>query len=133
MKAQKSRIMVVDDEVSFTRLLKMNLENLGHYEVQTVTSSDGAVAAARKFKPDLILLDVMMPGLDGGDLAGPIKRNPKLDKTPIVFLTAAVKREEMQAHNGMIGGLPFIAKPVDIRELEGVIEKHLGAASEGAR
>jgi CheY-like chemotaxis protein len=84
-----------------------------------------AVAAAREFVPDVILLDVMMPGMDGGEVAAHIQANAKLKKTPIVFLTAAVRKGEVESHEGHIGGLPFIAKPVDMDEVVGCIEKSL--------
>jgi CheY-like chemotaxis protein len=123
----KKRIMIVDDEAPFTRLLKLTLEQTGHYAVCVENSPDRAVGAAREFHPDLILLDVMMPGIDGGDLAARFQDSVPLRKVPIVFLTAAVRREEVQAHQGLIGGLPFLAKPVDLAELTRCIQQHLGA------
>ncbi len=122
----KKRILVVDDEPSFTRLLKLNLEQTGLYEVHVENAAAQAFSAARLFKPDLILLDVMMPELDGGDLAGQLRQIPSLFKVPIVFLTAAVKKEEVQSRNGQIGGFPFIAKPVDLQELLDALKQHLG-------
>ena len=69
MNNAKKRILIVDDEGSITRLLKLNLEQTGDYEVATENVSKAALAAAEAFRPDLMLLDVMMPGLDGGALA----------------------------------------------------------------
>jgi CheY-like chemotaxis protein len=125
MKADKKRIFVVDDEASVTRLLKLNLEQTGEFVVHTENSTAGALAAAEEFQPDLILLDVMMPGLDGGALAGVLHASPKLNAAPIVFLTAAVKREEVKDRGGLIGGMPFIAKPVNLLELIASLKKHL--------
>jgi two-component system, OmpR family, response regulator len=122
----KKRILVVDDETSITRLLKMNLELLGNYEVREENSGKRAFETAREFKPDLILLDVMMPDMDGGDVAAALRRDPALRKTPVVFLTAAVKKEELGASEGKIGGRIYIAKPLNVKGVISVIEKTLG-------
>lgn len=125
MSATKKRILVVDDEASFTRLLKLNLEETGDYEVHVENDATLAPSSARRFKPDLILLDVMMPGLDGGTLAARLREISSLKTVPIVFLTAAVKKDEIVSHGGDIGGFPFIAKPVDFDELLGWLKAHL--------
>ncbi len=125
----KQRILVVDDEPSFTRLVKLNLEQTGLYEVHVENAAGQTFAAARRFKPDLILLDVMMPDMDGGDLASQLRQVPALAKVPIVFLTAAVKKEEVRSRRGRIGGFPFIAKPVDLNELLDAIKLHLADQS----
>ena len=80
------------------------------------------LSAAREFNPDLILLDVMMPGLDGGTLSSYFLESPKFKDVPVVFLTATVTKEEVSSHGGLIGGLPFLAKPVDIAELVACLE-----------
>jgi CheY-like chemotaxis protein len=125
MNSEKKRILVVDDEPSITRLLKLNLEQTGDYEVATENVSKAALAAAEAFRPDLILADVMMPGLDGGTLASRLQASPKLKGVPIVFLTAAVTREEVRARRGLVGGLPFLAKPVNLHEVLACLEQHL--------
>jgi two-component system, OmpR family, response regulator len=127
VKNEKKRILVVDDEPSITRLLKLNLEQTGDYEVGTVNASSAALATAEAFHPALILLDVMMPGLDGGQLASQFAASPRLKGVPVVFLTAAVTREEVRARRGLVGGLPFLAKPVDLQEVLACLERHLGA------
>ncbi len=124
----KKKILVVDDEASITRLLKINLERTGAYTVRTETEGLKTFPAAREFKPDLIVLDVMMPDADGGDVAASLQADPLLRGIPIVFLTAAVKKEELSAHGGMIGGFPYIAKPLDVKGVIAVIEQTLGKA-----
>jgi len=124
----KKRILVVDDEPSITRLLKLNLEQTGGYEVATENVSTAGLATAERFRPDLILLDVMMPGLDGGNLASVLQASPKLKGVPIVFLTAAVTREEVRERRGLVGGLPFLAKPVNLQEVLACLQHHLGPA-----
>ncbi len=128
MNHEKKRILVVDDEPSITRVLKLNLEQTGDYEVETENISREALAAAERFRPDLVLLDVMMPGLDGGNLASQLQASSKLKGVPIVFLTAAVTREEVRERRGLIGGLPFLAKPVNLHEVLTCLQQHLGPA-----
>jgi len=122
----RKRILVADDETSITRLLKLNLERTGNYEVREENLGARVFEAAQEFKPDLILLDVMMPDMDGGDVAASLKQDPALRKTPVVFLTAAVKKEELGAPEGRIGGRMYIAKPLNVQGVIGVIEKTLG-------
>ena len=130
MNNEKKRILLVDDEPSITRLLKLNLEQTGDYEVATENVSKAALATAEEFRPDLILLDVMMPDLDGGDLAGKFQASPATKGVPIVFLTATVTREEVRARHGLVGGLPFLAKPVNLHEVLGCLEWQLGGSRE---
>ena len=122
----KKKILVVDDEGGMTRMLKRNLEATNSYDVRAENSGAAAVAAAREFLPDLILLDVMMPGMDGGDVVAKIKEDKRLNHIPIVFLSAIVKKEETQPTGGNIGGLTFLAKPVKLDDLITCIENHLG-------
>lgn len=125
MNNETKRILVVDDEPGITRLMKLNLEHTGLFEVETENCARNAVATAERFQPDLILLDVMMPGLDGGSLAGTLQVHPKLKDVPIVFLTATVTRKEVSARLGIVGGLPFLAKPVHLKEVLACLRYHL--------
>jgi two-component system, OmpR family, response regulator len=122
----QKRILIVDDEESFTRLLKLNLEAGGAYRVRTESHALRAVAAAKEFKPDLVLLDVMMPEMDGGDIASTLRQDPEMSRIPVVFLTAAVKKQEVSARQGLVGGFPFLAKPVDVETVIACLRKHLG-------
>jgi len=125
MPQSKKRIFIVDDESGFTRLLKLTLERTGRYEVRE--ENDGTVAwlAAREFKPHLIFLDIVMPKIDGGDVAQQIRSDPSLANVPIVFLTAIVAARETARE---IGGFPFLAKPVSLEAISTCIEEHLGPA-----
>ena len=107
MRTGKKRILAVDDRASNTRLVKLYLERTNDYVVREENDPKAALAAAEQFQPHLILLDVMMPGLDGGDLAACFQASPKLKAVPIVFLTAAVTKGEVEAGGGEIGGNPF--------------------------
>ena len=123
---KQKRILIIDDEPSITQLLRLNLEETGSYAVHTENAGAKAFDAARIFKPDLILLDVMMPGLDGGQVAAKLQSSPQLKSIPIVFLTAAVRKEEIERRNGYIGGHSFVAKPVNVKAVIAVIEENLG-------
>jgi two-component system, OmpR family, response regulator len=122
----KKKILVVDDEVGITRMLKRNLEATDRFLVRAENSGAAAIAAVGEFLPDLILLDVMMPGMDGGEIAGRIKENKRFNSTPIVFLSAIVTKEETNPAGGDIGGQTFLAKPVKLDDLIACIENHLG-------
>ena len=123
---RKKRILVVDDEPGVTRLLKLNLEQTNEYEVRAQIGSSGAIAAAEGFQPDLILLDVLMPGMDGGELAALLLENPKLKSVPIVFLTALATKTDVHRGAGRIGGLPFLAKPVNVDDVLRCLKQYLG-------
>jgi CheY-like chemotaxis protein len=119
------KILIIDDEENFTKLIKLNLEQTGKYEVRTENDGSLGFAAAREYKPDLVLLDVMMPGIDGGDVCDQLRNNKDTKDIPVVFLTAVVKKVEVKEKNGVIGGYPFVSKPVDIEELVDIIEKNV--------
>jgi len=119
------RILVVDDEPSVTRNLKLNLESGGGYEVYGENQPTNALSAARAFQPDLILLDVMMAGMDGGDVATRLRADPMFRDTPVIFLTGIVSNEETDGHEMFSGGATFLAKPVDIGALRKTMEQYI--------
>jgi len=119
------RILIVDDEAGFTRLLKLTLEGTKRYIVKEENDGSRALTTARQFRPDLILLDIMMPKVDGGDVARQIASDPILKDVKIVFLTAIVSQKEAGAAGG-IGGFPFMAKPVSLAALTQMLEETLG-------
>jgi CheY-like chemotaxis protein len=123
--SEKKRILIVDDESALTMLVKLNLEKTGRYEVREENHAIKALAAAKAFKPDLVLLDVMMPDLDGGDVLAQLKGDPQFKDVPVVFLTATVLKEEVDKKGGSIGGYPFIPKPFRGEVLLDRIEKML--------
>ena len=114
---EKKRILIIDDESGFTRMVKLNLEKTGFFEVREENKATYAMAAAREFKPDLILLDVIMPNMDGGDIAAHIKSDRHLRDIPVVFLTATVSQREAGEAGMKSGGALFLAKPVSVENL----------------
>jgi CheY-like chemotaxis protein len=117
----KKRILVIDDEKSFTRLVRLTLEETGRYKVIEENKGSQGLSITRKIHPDLILLDIVMPDVDGGEVAAQIKNAPDLKDIPIVFLTAVIKKSE----ETVIGGIPYIAKPVTLNKLIMCIEDNL--------
>ena len=126
----KKRILIVDDEPKFTQLVRLNLEKTGVYEVMEVNDATQAVKTAEQFKPDLVLLDVMMPWLDGGDVAARLKSHPLLKDVPVLFVTAVVKQNETGRQGHYSGGLLFLAKPVTLNALVEAIETNLRKESQ---
>jgi len=123
---KKQRILIVDDESGFTRLLKLTLERTGQYEVCEENDGTKAWLLARDYKPDIIFLDIVMPRVDGGEVAQQMRSDPMLAKVPIIFLTAIVSAKE-GGHE--IGGFPFLAKPVSLDTIVKTIAEHLGPPS----
>jgi CheY-like chemotaxis protein len=119
----KKRVLIVDDESGFTRLLKLTLEKTGRYTVREENDGVNAWLAARDFRPDMIFLDIVMPKIDGGDVAQQIRSDPLLANVPIVFLTAIVSQKETKNE---IGGYPFLAKPVSLESIVKCLTEHLG-------
>lgn len=115
MNTMKKKILVVDDEIIITRTLKKFLDGTGAYEVRVENDPTQALRVAREFKPDLFLLDIQMPELEGGELAALVQEDAELKKTPIIFLTALVQEREVRKSGGTIGGFPFIAKPLQAK------------------
>ena len=122
----KKKILVVDDERNITAFLKTYLEQTGKYEVRTENSGTAGMETAKAFGPDLMVLDIMMKDMSGDAMADKIKNDPVLRKTPIVFLTGIVTKEEVQANGGKIGGYPYLAKPIlSMHELLDCIEANI--------
>lgn len=121
-----NKILIIDDESGFTRLMKLTLEQAGGYEV--FEENDGALAweTARRVQPDLILLDIVMPKMDGGDVAARIRKDSELAHIPIVFLSAIVSDKD-EIPGGLIGGFPFLSKPVSLDALIQCIRENLPA------
>lgn len=119
----KKRILMVDDEESFGEIVKLNLEYTGEYEVWTERRGSQAVKAALEFKPDLIILDVLMPDMDGPAVFKELRRQKTLKTVPVIYLTALVAKSEQ----GLTPNEPFVAaKPIGCDELLEIIRKQLG-------
>ena len=114
------KILIVDDDVTITELMKALVKMEGH-EPSAVNDSMHAMEVAQSFKPDLITLDLMMPGLTGFELCELMKNDPKFARVPIVIVSARddteSKEKAMQA-----GANAYITKPFGMEELIGTIK-----------
>jgi len=117
------KVLIADDEKSLCNSLKKSLELTEEFSVETVSDSKAIIAAAVKFKPDIILLDVMMPGKSGNAVALELKEKEATKNIPVIFLTGIVSSEEVSVNDNVIGGEYFIAKPVDTALLASLIKK----------
>ena len=122
---KKKKVLIIDDEAAFTNVVKLTLEGKENYEVCVENDPRQAIATARKFWPDIIVLDVVMPNLDGGEVHTQLMADPILKVIPIIFLTAIVRQKEVDEHKGMIGGSFYIAKPVSADGLVSALEEHI--------
>ncbi len=123
---RSTRILIIDDEPDFTALLKANLEEAGDYLVRQVNDSARAMKVICEFRPHLCVVDVVMPGMDGGDVISELRRDPELRETPVIMLTALVEENpESPDHETQTGGLPFVSKTSDLSTILGCIEKYL--------
>ena len=123
----KKRILVVDDTTDISTPLKMYLEKTGAYDVRVENLGAKALDAAKEFKPDLILLDVVMPDVDGGDVAAQLEDDPATAKIPVVLLTASVTRQEASEGGGIRGGRVILSKLIPMKEIVEFIKNYLGA------
>ena len=116
---RKKRILLVDDEPFLTTLLRMNLEDTGEYEVREENHSLKTLDSIREFVPDLVILDVMMPDLDGADILFRLKNDENLKHVVVVFHTAT------SSQSGMIKGYPILAKPATTDQIIRFSEQNL--------
>jgi len=121
----KKKILIIDDEPGFTEMVKLNLEATGNYLVKVENRGVRALQSALAYHPDLILLDIIMPDSEGPDICYQLQNHNSLQNTPIVFLTATIRKDEVASQNGNVGGHAFLAKPSNLKELIDCIENHL--------
>lgn len=130
------RILVAEDDVDIRRILSVSLESIGGFELKLCASGEQTLAEALTFRPDLILLDVMMPGMDGIETLHAIRDNPRLKTIPVVFLTAKVQTTEVDQYQSL-GVESVIPKPFDPMrlktQLNDIWEKLQLAASENLK
>ena len=110
------KILIVDDEKDVLLMLEKRLTAEG-YSVITTTKSTNAIALAKSQLPDIIILDIVMPGMDGGEVAAKLREDPLTRSIPVIFLTALLSKTEEYQENRMIGSNITFAKPFDTEEL----------------
>jgi DNA-binding response OmpR family regulator len=124
-----ARVLVIDDEGPIRLLCRVNLEAAGMVVDEAENGATG-IAAARKERPDVILLDVMMPGMDGWDVFGELVKEERTAAIPVVFLTARAELRD-QARGLELGGVDYVTKPFDPLELAPLIDDLLERIERG--
>jgi CheY-like chemotaxis protein len=123
------RVLVVDDDAMIVLLLKLNLELEGH-EVLTAADGPGALHAAFEHRPDVVLLDVVLAGVDGLEVCRRLRADPLTQTTPVVFLTGLAQATDME--RGVAAGCDaYVTKPFDPLDLVALVER-LGTPDEPA-
>jgi len=112
MAAQLAKILYVEDEPDIQAIAKLALETIGGFTLEVCSSGAEAIEKGPHFQPDLILMDVMMPGMDGPTTLTELRKDSKLHTTPVVFMTAKVQPQEI-AEFKELGAVEVIAKPFD--------------------
>ena len=121
---EKKRIMIIDDEEDFGKLVKSSLERRGKYEVKGLLDAKDIVSQIKVFRPNLILLDLLMPSVGGIEACQMLNEEPIIRGIPIIILSALDKSVDMvKAYE--VGVIDYIVKPVQLKELFAKIEKAL--------
>jgi two-component system, OmpR family, alkaline phosphatase synthesis response regulator PhoP len=121
---KKRRILIVDDEQDFLKLAKINLEDTGNYEVETMLDAREIISQVRSFKPDVILLDILMPKMDGVEVCRMLNQNPVVSGIPIITLTALdTDKDKLMMYK--LGVVDFLVKPIETDQLITKIEHAL--------
>ena len=120
------KVLAVDDDPAILRLIEVNL-SLEGFEVAVAAGGDDAVARAKEVDPDVILLDVMMPGLTGWDLARRLRDEAATTAIPLVFLSARTQDEDRR-RGEELGVAAYVNKPFDPADLVGTIRRVAGRA-----
>jgi CheY-like chemotaxis protein len=107
-----NKILYVEDEPDIQTVAKLALEAIGGFDVKICSSGQAALAEVEGFAPDVILLDVMMPGMDGPTTLKALREREAVRATPIIFMTAKVQPQEVAQYKAL-GALDVIAKPFD--------------------
>lgn len=123
--------MIVDDDATIRRIAEISLTRIGKWNVKTAESGIKALALLESFSPDLIMLDVMMPDMDGPSTFRRIKILPQFSLTPIIFMTAKVQKHELQSYcdSGISGVVVKPFDPVSLpSEIKAIYEKAMAKA-----
>lgn len=121
-----SRVLYVEDEPDIQAVARVALQTVGGFTVKICSSGEEALREIKGFDPELILLDVMMPGMDGPGTLAALRSIPEFDRIPVAFMTAKVQPSEVE-HYKSLGALDVVAKPFDPMKLADQI-RHIWSA-----
>ncbi|UCB57033.1 MAG: response regulator [Candidatus Omnitrophota bacterium] len=117
----KKKIMIIDDEENFLEITKMNLEKTGNYEVATYANAKDIISHIHSFKPNVILLDLLMPGIGGVEVCQMLNDDAFASNIPIIVVSALDKdTDKLKAYKA--GVVDYITKPTGVKELVNKIE-----------
>ena len=119
----RSRVLLVDDDPVILRLLEVNFR-LDGFDTQTATRGEDALSRAVDWIPDMIVLDVMMPGLDGWEVARRLREHEQLASVPVVFLSARAQEDD-RMRGYALGVVEYVTKPFDPSTLVEIVRRHL--------
>lgn len=125
MTAQK-KILIVDDEEYIAKMMKKILDAIGGYLVETESRGDRVISKATAFEPDLILLDIIMPGIEGHEINDQLLKHGKLKDVPVVFMTGILTDDDVDSRDGTMFGRPCLAKPIGKDKLLNCVKDQLG-------
>jgi len=118
----KKKILIVDDEKDALFVLGKELMSRS-YDVICAENGNDALSLAESKHPDLIILDIWMPGMDGAEVAEKLRENPKTKDIPVVFLTCLLEKKSEEGQGRLVANKVIIAKPYDIESLSSQIER----------
>ncbi|MBX9571222.1 MAG: response regulator [Candidatus Obscuribacterales bacterium] len=122
------KVLLVDDDPRIRKIAQISLQGVGGWNVRAVSSGFEALEAASSDRPDVILLDVMMPEMDGPTTLARLRENAELASIPVIFFTAKVQKQEVDSYLAL-GAAGIISKPFDPMKLPGEIEEILRASN----
>ena len=120
----KKKVLVVDDEVDLLKIIKLNLEETDNYEVLALSSANDIISQVHIFKPDIILLDILMPGIDGIETCEILNKDPVGEHIPIIILSA-LDKEADKLKTFKVGVMDYLVKPIKKEDLISTIEKNV--------
>lgn len=126
-KVKAAKLLVIDDEPEITQIIEAFLENAGH-QVITENSSVMGIERAKELKPDLILLDIMMPNMDGYEICDELKKTDETSDIPVIFLTGKDSRDD-KGRSFQVGGDMFVKKPFSCERLLEIVNIVLQSAA----
>ncbi len=132
MTVEPIKILYAEDEEILQKVVKYSLETFGDFKVETCDDGETAIAAVESFQPDMIILDVMMPGMDGLLAFEEIRKLPKAEGKPIAFMTARIQPDEVEVYR-KLGADNVIGKPFDPGELPKIVLEIFKNAISGGR
>lgn len=121
---QKFRVLIIDDEQVFTSMIKMHLEHYGSYEVKVLLQAKDILNEVHTFKPDVILLDLLLPGIGGIEVCEILNKDGVGIRTPIIIISGIAKEaDKLRLYK--LGVMDYLVKPLDAKDLMVSIEKVL--------